>query len=306
MRTRSLYETEYRVRRADGEYRNIAVRGVPVIEPDGAIREWVGTCTDITEKKKADEQLKTLNETLEQRATQLRALATELTLAEHQERKRVAQILHDNLQQLLVGTKLGISSIREKNKTNEPLIKNLGELDVLLNEAVTVCRSLAVELSPPVLSDLGLAAAVKWLGEEMKRVHGLEVQVTAEDEIPTSADGIVLLLFQAVRELLFNIVKHAGVKSAAVRVSRLADHHVEIEVTDEGAGFDHCAIASDKASATGLGLFGIQERIAHMGGRVEVESAPGRGTRVTLHAEIRPPVGAMQEQARSGSNPDGA
>jgi PAS domain S-box-containing protein len=288
VKARSLYETEYRVRRADGEYRDFAVRGVPVIEPDGAIREWVGTCTDVTERKRADEQLQVLNEALSQRATQLRALATELTLAEQQERKRLAQVLHDGLQQLLVGMKFSVAAIRSKVKADAGLVKRLEGLDAVVAESIQLSRSLAVELNPPMLSESGLVAAVKWLAEEMKRVHGLTVRVIAGSEVPADAEGVAVLMFQAVRELLFNIVKHAKVKSATVQVSPLTGNQVQVDVVDKGKGF---AAASGRKQdvPTGLGLFGIQERIAHMGGRMEVHSAPGQGTRVTLLAEIRPP-----------------
>jgi signal transduction histidine kinase len=141
-----------------------------------------------------------------------------------------------------------------------------------------------------VLSEVGLAAAVTWIGKEMKRVHGLDVHEASDVEILADAGGVALLLFQAVRELLFNIVKHAGVKSAAVRITRPGGHQVRIEVADQGAGFDPGASGRKEGSPTGLGLFGIQERIAHMGGQVEVNSAPGQGTRVILQMEIRPPA----------------
>jgi two-component system, chemotaxis family, CheB/CheR fusion protein len=257
---------------------------------------------EVRDRLRAAEQLTALNETLARRASQLRALATELTLAEQRERRRVAQILHDGLQQLLVGTKYSIASIRQRNKANAALGTDLGELDCLLGESIQLCRSLVVELSPPVLSDVGLAAAVTWLAEDMKRIHGLDVRVAADVEIPADTGGVAVMLFQAVRELLFNVVKHAKAKSAAVRISRLADHQVRIEVADEGAGFDHGGPRREKGPATGLGLFGIQERIAQMGGRVEVDSAPGRGTRVILQAEVRPPVSEATKETPGGNS----
>jgi PAS domain S-box-containing protein len=287
--TRSLYDTEYRVRRADGKYRDFAVRGVPVIEPDGSIREWVGACTDITERKRADEQLKALNATLAQRANQLRALATKLTLTEQQERERLAHTLHDSLQQLLVGAKYRVDSLRRKATADADLQEGLGDFESLLTESIQLSRSLVVELSPPLLAEVGMAAAVRRLGEEMKRIHGLTVTVAADSEIPADADGAILLLFQAVRELLFNIVKHAGVKLATVRISRQADNKVQVEVEDNGTGFDTAASDPKKGPATGLGLFGIRERIAYLGGHMDVASAPGRGTRVTLVMGFRGP-----------------
>jgi len=258
---------------------------------------------DVTEREQARQQIESLAAELdrrvrertaeldravaelEQRARQLRALAAELTLAEHKERKRLAQILHDDLQQLLAAVKFSVGSLHCAG--GDPIVKNrIDELDHLVDESIRLSRSLLVQLNPPALSDSGLVAAMKWLAEEMKRMHGLIVHVTAGNEIPPDTEGVVILLFHAVRELLFNIVKHAGVEAATVDVRRLTGDQVQITVADEGAGFDPDAALLRKDSSTGLGLFGIRERIAHLGGRMEMESAPGRGTRVTLVAEI--------------------
>jgi PAS domain S-box-containing protein len=300
--TRSLYQTEYRVRRADGEYRHFAVCGAPVLEPDGAIREWVGTCTDVTEHRQADEQLRAVNESLVQRALQLRALAAELTLAEERERRRLAQILHDELQQLLVAAKFSVNALYHRSRANPALQGDLQGVESLLVESIRASRTLVVQLNPPALTEYGLATAMHWLGEEMKRLHDLAVHVTADSEVPADAEGVAVLLFQAVRELLFNVVKHAGVKSATVQIHRLTGNQVQIVVADEGAGFDLGAAPRTTDSPTGLGLFGIQERISHMGGRMQVESAPGRGTRVTLVAEIRPPETAAGKPPSGGDD----
>jgi PAS domain S-box-containing protein len=285
--TRSPYAVEYRIRRADGEYRDFSVHGVPVIGPDGALEEWVGACTDVTGQKRADAQRQEMTDALALRATQLRALATELTLVEQQERKRLAQILHDDLQNLLVGAKYCIAMLGQ-DRTDADFGKSIERLDSILAESIALSRSLVGELSPPLLTDRGLSAALKWLGEEMERIHGLAVRVTADGEIPADAEGVAVFLFQATRELLLNVVKHSGVKTADVRVRRMADNRVQIEVEDKGAGFQPGVSPHEKNSPTGLGLFGIQERITHMGGRLDLESAPARGTRVSLIAEIRP------------------
>lgn len=230
-----------------------------------------------------------LNQALEHRVEQLRAVAIELTLAEQQERKRLSHILHDDLQQLLVGAKFHTSSLRGMAKSGASLTKGFRELESLLAQSVQLSRTLAVDLAPPALSDHGLAAALKWLGTETKRIHGLSVRVTADREIPADDQGVAVLLFQAVRELLLNIVKHARAKSATVRLRHLAGDQVQIEVADKGVGFDPDIPRPKKEPAKGLGLFSIQERLAYIGGRMEIHSAPGRGSRVTLVADIKPP-----------------
>jgi two-component system, chemotaxis family, CheB/CheR fusion protein len=249
------------------------------------------------ELRQAKEQLKTLNEGLALRASQLHALTIELTLAEQNERKRLAQILHDDLQQLLVASKLHVGLIRYENKADNAFNKSLGELEHILQEAIQLGRSLSVQLSPPLLTEVGLAAAVRWLGDEMKRLHGLEVSVDDDGEIRQEAGGVVLLLFHAVRELLFNVTKHAGVKSAAVRIIRPSDNHVQIEVVDKGSGFDLGELNRKKSTGTGLGLLGLQTRITNIGGHIEVESTPGEGTRIVVSAELGLQVsGSLQEK----------
>lgn len=295
--TRSLYETEYRIRRTDGTYRDFAVRGVPVYESDNIIREWVGTCNDITERKRAEEKLKSLNESLVQQANQLRALATELTLTEQKERKRMAQFLHDNLQQILVAAKIGIDLLGGKAGTGMAIEKDLEKLNSFMDEAIVLCRALAVDLSPPLLSEIGLSTSLSALAKRMQTIHGLDVRVTADGEIPADEDGVCLLLYQAVSELLFNVVKHSGVKCAAVQVSHSGEKQVMIKVSDEGVGFDSVALNRVENAPTGLGLFGIQERIRHIGGQMEIKSTPGRGTRVTLRAFLKFPIKSMATAA---------
>jgi len=307
--TRTLYETEYRARRHDGEYRHMAVRGVPVLEQDGTIREWVGTCTDVTERKRAEEQLRALNEALERRAEQLRALAAELTQAEQRERHRLAQVLHDHLQQLLYAARLSLGATRARVQT-EPLQAVLQRLDDLLRESIEAARSLTVELSPPIVHVAGLATSLEWLGQHVEERYGLGVALEADPRIEIPAEDLRLLLFQAVRELLFNVVKHAHVERAEVRLTRPDDEHVQIVVQDEGAGFDAAEQQSDGSCAAGFGLFSLRKRLELIGGSLEVDSSPGRGTRVVVRAPCPPPVqaaaagdGAGSAQPRSAETP---
>ncbi|MEW6753786.1 MAG: chemotaxis protein CheB [Candidatus Latescibacterota bacterium] len=300
--TRSPYRTEYRIRRADGEYRDFAVRGVPVAEPEGTIREWVGSCTDITERKRADAQLHTLNEALARRADQLPALAATLTLAEQQERKRLAQILHDGLQQLLVAATYRVQSARQGTAAGANPDQELGSLESLLAEALALSRTLMVELGATLVAERGLGGACQWLAQQMEKMHGLRVVVTAENDIPADAEGVATLLFQGVRELLLNVAKHAGVSSATVLLRRLDGGQVHVEVADQGAGFDPGASAGSQDAPTGLGLFGLQERLAHLGGRVEVESAPGQGTRVGLTVALQAPVADGEGETMAGGS----
>ena len=226
---------------------------------------------------------------LQQRAHQLRALAARLARAEELERRRLSQFLHDHLQQLIVAAKVSVGAVR--GQMGDPAHREaLRQVEELLAQTLSASRSLTAELSPPILYDQGLGAALDWLGQEIQSKHGLEVCVQAEAEAEPAGDEVRTLLFQAVRELLFNVVKHARVKQAQLHMSRTAGDQVEIVVADDGVGFNSDAVWAEAASAGGFGLFGIRERLEPLGGRVEVDSTPGRGTRISLRIPIGPPA----------------
>ncbi len=246
--------------------------------------------------------LKRLAETLEQRVaqrtralqertSQLQALASQLAHAEQRERRRLARLLHDDLQQLLVAARLKVAMIRRR-ATEETIGGLLTQVDELLDQAISGSRSLTFELSPPVLYEAGLEPAVRWLAGHMEEKHGLLVEVEALAQVEPICEDTRILLFHAVRELLFNVVKHAAAGRALVRISRGNGDLLEILVADQGAGFDPAILdqfaAKDPAATGGFGLFSLRQRLALLGGRLDAESSPGTGTRMVM----RIPLGA--------------
>jgi signal transduction histidine kinase len=159
-----------------------------------------------------------------------------------------------------------------------------------------------VELYPPVLYDDHLAQVLEWLAACMKRHHRLEVNVKADPDPFPMAEESRVILFHAVRELLFNVGKHAGTNRANLRMSRLDGDRVRVVVSDEGVGFAPIRPAS-AAATSGFGLFSIRERLEPLGGSLTVESQPGRGTRVTLIVPARgeeAEASAAKERGASG------
>ena len=134
-------------------------------------------------------------------------------------------------------------------------------------------------MSPPILNDASLIGALGWLADDFWKQHGLKVRVEADPRSDAAIDDTRIFLFEAVRELLFNVCKHARVDAASVHAG-IFDGKLQLSVADSGAGFDPTALA-EPASA-GLGLFSIRERLQALGGSLEIDAAPGRGTRVTL------------------------
>jgi signal transduction histidine kinase len=242
------------------------------------------------ERQRSETEIRRMNRELEQRVVertaQLRRLALEFTLVEQRERRRLAELLHDNLQQLLVFSHLSVGKARSR-VTEAELARNLERVERTLAEAIEVARSLTAELSPPALYTHGLAAAVRWYAGRLRAMAGLAVAVHADDGAEPELESQRALLFQSVRELLLNVVKHAGVGQAAVRIDRGDQGGIRIAVSDEGQGFTTTSEDCGEVSG-GFGLLGVRERLRQMGGRCEVQSVPGRGTMVTLSVPDRP------------------
>lgn len=168
----------------------------------------------------------------------------------------------------------------------------LADLNEFLNESLKACRDLTVGLSPPILKHGNMKESLCWLADWMESKHGLHVTIDADEQAHPQADEIRTLLFQAVRELLFNTVKHAGVNEASVEFKRLDDKFVQAVVRDQGAGFHPCGPAADSASGSGFGLLAIRERIHYLGGSFQIRSQPGEGTCVTLTVPVELPAAA--------------
>jgi len=233
---------------------------------------------DITERKQAEMALLEIHGELELRIEQLSRLAIEVTLAEERERQSVAHDLHDGIGQILHVAKLKIDALAKRVPEQE----RLAELNALIADASRQVRSLTSQLSPPVLKDLGLMAALHWLAEEMVRIYDLRVDV-AEDCVPlfvSPAESAIL--FRTVRELLINVAKHA--KSAAAHLSvRCEGDVLTIRVTDAGVGIaDLGAALAARHHDGGVGLVSVRERISALGGSMEMQSSRGQGTTVTV------------------------
>ncbi|WP_454061699.1 PAS domain S-box protein [Candidatus Nitrospira salsa] len=263
----------------------------PLFDSNGKPYALCGVATDITNRKQAERELKELNETLEQRVadrtlalsnyqTHLRTMATELALTEQRERRRLATELHDYLAQLLVVCRMKVSQVNQEMQRSTSL-SGLKDIDDILAESLTYTRTLIAELSPTILYEFGLVAALRWLGEQMVR-HGLHVQVLDNDYTIQLPEDKAVLVYQSVRELLFNIVKHAGVPDAIVSIQGDRKEYVQVMVLDRGVGF-HPSAQETKHTHTGkYGLFSIRERLEAIDGRLEIESAPGQGTRAQV------------------------
>jgi len=242
--------------------------------------------TDITERQRAAAALRQRTIELEYRTTQLSHMAWDLTLAEHYAREQIARTLHDGLQQLLVIVALNLEQLlKAENEVGAAPRHLVVEAKQQLDEAMSVARSLNIELFPPVLQRSGLPAALTWLANWTREKYKLSVQIVADPRADSARKDVRTLLFESVRELLFNAVKYAQTDRVTLALELDADDQLCITVTDRGVGFEPARLDDrSRAGQVGWGLFRIRERLTLLGGRLDIDSAPGRGTRVRLVA----------------------
>jgi signal transduction histidine kinase len=237
-------------------------------------------------------QLHQLTQTLEQkvqgRTRQVQSLAAQLSLAEHGERQRVARILHDHVQQMLYAAQfqaqfldIKLHEMKLSAQNDARMRKYLSEMQRLIDETVHSVRTLSADLSPPVLEHEGLPTALRWLATQMQNRYHLTVWVETEGDCTVADRHLRVVIFQVVRELLFNVVKHADVNEAWIML-RCRDHLLDVTIKDEGAGFDVAIYQPTAQTATGLGLSGIGKRLELFDGNLSIDSAPGAGTVVRL------------------------
>jgi PAS domain S-box-containing protein len=288
------YEIEHRILVGD-QVKWVREKAFLEFNGKGEVLGGFGISQDITERRKMEEELRRSRDELEfrvkertdklsralrslnERSRQVRQMTAELTLTEQRERRQLAQMLHDGLQQLLVGAHFQLELMDEGQSISE----GISQLRKILNEAIDASRSLAMELHPPILERNDLWAAIKWLGDWMHKTHGLRVHIKSPQSIQPLNHEILIMLFQSVRELLFNVVKHAGVKRASVELNRL-DEKIALTVKDNGGGFDPIKLRMKGGASGGFGLFSMRERLAPFNIRIEIQSAPGKGSRIKL------------------------
>lgn len=236
------------------------------------------TVTDITKRKKYEMQLKKYR-------TRLEVLLRELTMIEERQRRMIATELHDSIGQDLALMRIRLQMIASKYSEvhNEELKTIIRLLDTILGAT----RDMTVQLSPPVLSQLGFDAAVDWLLTRLKEEEKIIVECMRCGEIKNPDEEVSVLLFRSIRETMINIKKHAKAHSVSVVIDYMQDN-IEVCITDDGAGFDVKLLGNDFTH--GFGLFSIEERLSTIGGKVEIDSQLGYGTSVKMWAPYVAPA----------------
>jgi signal transduction histidine kinase len=267
------------------------LRRQPAVDPPGTISQAESQRL-VHQLQVHQIELEMQNETLHQargeletlaarQAAHLRELAGDLTRAEQHERDRLHGLLHDEVQPLLVAARLSLSGLGA-HSAREDCLRVAAEACEHLGQAIRMTRELSLQLNPPLIRERGLNAALASLCGWVRENHGLIVELSGAADAEPGDTALRLLCFNAIRELLLNVVKHAGTARVALTLQRCHDGFLRITVVDHGYGFDPDAISG------GSGLAAIERRLGMIGGVLHIDSRPGQGTVATLKVPLDP------------------
>ena len=237
-----------------------------------------GMVMDVTERKQAEQKILDYQQ-------RLKALASQLTIAEESERRRIAADLHDQVGQSLALARMQIASVRKRATDHRQMVA-LDAISDSLRQTAKETRNLIYDLSPPQLNEIGLSAAIsEWLEEHIENRYEIKAECIVNGPEKQLDKILRSVLFRHIRELVTNVIKHSKAAKVEIKVSQDKDH-VKISIKDDGIGFDANAVSQSLNSEGGFGLFSIRERMADMGGSLEIISKPGQGTEAVLCVPI--------------------
>jgi PAS domain S-box-containing protein len=276
---RRSFRMEYRLRRADGEYRWILDTGVPRIEEDGNFVGYVGSCIDISDRKETEHLLL--------------GLSGRLISMQEEERSFIARELHDDVSQRLAILSIELEQLEQNPpESQRELRRTLADSLKKVSDISSDIHHLSHRLHPSKLDNLGLVAAAAGFCRELNKQKGIQIEFTDRNIPATVPADVALCLYRVVQEALQNVVRHSGASLAHVELTGAPDG-IYLRVSDSGVGFN-----SHSPAASGLGMVSMRERLRLVGGQLHIESEPGHGTRVEAWVPLAIADSPVQEEPR--------
>jgi len=271
---------EITLTRKDGKKVDALVAPRPIFDKKGTFNGSLGIFTDVSRLKQTERELLSYQE-------RLRSLALEMSMVEERERRYITIELQDNLGRTLSYCRDKLKNL-QGSVSAQALQTSLNEISALVERTMQYTKTLTYEFSTQILYEKGLEAALQWLGNHFRQQYSLAFHFKDDRKPKPLSDETSILLYQTVRELFMNIVRHARANNVNVSVER--DYkNIRIEVKDDGIGFDISKMSAYRSEKEMFGLFSIYERIKYLGGNVQVESGIGQGTCFKLVAPLKSP-----------------
>lgn len=300
LRGESATGVEYGMRRKDtGQTWMGSCNFAPIRAQDGAIVGAVVTGRDVTELKQRRVELETAH-------ADLQRLITAQDDVQEAERKRIAQDLHDDLQQTLAAIRMDVNAIDAKLAADQDVAPILATVDKLVSEAITSTRRIVNDLQPQMLEDLGLVSALEVLAQQFSLRTGIACQVEAPDPAGGASARtslplvrVATSLYRIAQEALNNVIKHAQASAVHLRLTRCDDGMLVLRISDDGTGMR----IGDRRKAQSFGLLGMQQRVRALGGALRIESQAGSGTVIEVLVPL-PGMQALPPDAPSDPGPN--
>jgi PAS domain S-box-containing protein len=272
----SQYESEYRLRSKDGDYRWFRARAVPIRSPQGKIVKWYGTCSDIHDSKLLEQSIRDnaieLEKMVNRRTDELRRLSIRLLSAQDQERRRIARDLHDGLGQELAVAKMILDKLILQNQS-QPL-ESCAQASSMIDRAIQQVRTMSHLLHPPLLDEIGLLSALGWYAEGLTQRSGIQTVLDVPPDFPRLPAEVETAVFRIVQEALTNVFRHSEARKVWINLHQ-RDGQIVVSVLDDGKGIDE-RVAELRPEKVGVGIGGMKQRALEFGGELRLRNAsPG-------------------------------
>jgi len=272
------YESEYRLRGADGNYRWFRARAVPLRDPNGSILKWYGTCSDIHDSKLLEKSIRDnaieLEKMVDIRTSELRRLSARLMTLQDEERRRIAREIHDGLGQELAAAKMILDGILSRDASS-PTRGAAVDASEMVDRAIKQVRTISHLLHPPLLDEVGLVSALRWYLDGLSERSGidLELQVEPADLVRLKPE-LETAIFRIIQEALTNMFRHSGARTGVVSLTE-SEGCIAVTVRDDGKGIDE-EVEQLRPESVGVGIGGMRQRVNELGGRLRLANAkPG-------------------------------